>query len=136
MKAAQAAFDAARSNVDVTKAQQTEAEAQLAELKTQLAKAERDLDFTFVRAPVDGIFSTYTTMVPYMIKWIAIFTQRRVIANCLPTWYFYYAAFRGLQNLERQRHCKFPSLERLIRRIAPRPLLQPAARISSSKRWR
>jgi membrane fusion protein, multidrug efflux system len=57
VKAAQAAFDAARDNVEVTKAQQAEAQAQLAELKTQLAKAERDLDFTFVRAPVDGIFS-------------------------------------------------------------------------------
>jgi len=57
VKAAQAAVDAARDNVEVTKAQQAEAQAQLAELKTQLAKAERDLDFTFVRAPVDGIFS-------------------------------------------------------------------------------
>jgi len=57
VKAAQAAFDAARDNVEVTKAQQAEAEAQLAELKTQLDKAERDLDFTYVRAPVDGIFS-------------------------------------------------------------------------------
>src|SRR6201999_3449523 len=57
VKAAQAAYDAARDNVEVTRAQQAEAEAQLAELKTQLAKAERDLDFTFVRAPVDGIFS-------------------------------------------------------------------------------
>jgi membrane fusion protein (multidrug efflux system) len=57
VKAAQAAFDAARDNVDVTKAQQAEAEAQLAELKTTLAKAERDLDFTAVRAPVDGTFS-------------------------------------------------------------------------------
>jgi membrane fusion protein (multidrug efflux system) len=57
VKAAQAAYDAARDNVDVTKAQKAEAEAQLAELKTQLAKAERDLDFTYVRAPVDGIFS-------------------------------------------------------------------------------
>jgi membrane fusion protein, multidrug efflux system len=57
VKAAQAAIDAARDNVEVTKAQQAEAEAQLAELKTQLAKAERDLDFTYVRAPVDGIFS-------------------------------------------------------------------------------
>jgi membrane fusion protein (multidrug efflux system) len=43
--------------VEVTKAQQAEAVAQLAELKTSLAKAERDLDFTVVRAPVDGIFS-------------------------------------------------------------------------------
>jgi membrane fusion protein (multidrug efflux system) len=57
VKAAQAAYDAARSNVDVTKAQQVEARAQLAELKTQLAKAERDLDFASVRAPVDGTFS-------------------------------------------------------------------------------
>jgi membrane fusion protein (multidrug efflux system) len=57
VKAAQAAYDAARDNVEVTKAQQTEARAQLAELQTALAKAERDLDFTTVRAPVDGTFS-------------------------------------------------------------------------------
>ena len=57
VKAAQAAYDNARDMVEVTKAQQAEAQAQLAELKTQLARAERDLDFTLVRAPVDGIFS-------------------------------------------------------------------------------
>jgi membrane fusion protein (multidrug efflux system) len=57
VKSAQAAYDAARDNVEVTKAQQEEARAQLAELQTSLAKAERDLDFTSVRAPVDGTFS-------------------------------------------------------------------------------
>jgi membrane fusion protein, multidrug efflux system len=57
VKSAQAAFDAARDNVEVTKAQQQEARAQLAELQTSLAKAERDLGFTSVRAPVDGTFS-------------------------------------------------------------------------------
>jgi len=57
VKAAQAAYDNARDMVEVTKAQQAEAQAQLAELKTSLAKAERDLDFTAVRSPVDGIFS-------------------------------------------------------------------------------
>jgi membrane fusion protein, multidrug efflux system len=57
LKSAQAAFDAARDNVEVTRAQQAEARAQLAELQTSLAKAERDLDFTQVRAPVDGTFS-------------------------------------------------------------------------------
>jgi membrane fusion protein (multidrug efflux system) len=57
VKAAQAAYDAARDNVEVTKAQQAEARAQLSELQTALAKAERDLDFTTVRAPVDGTFS-------------------------------------------------------------------------------
>jgi membrane fusion protein (multidrug efflux system) len=57
VKSAKAAFDAARDNVEVTKAQEAEAQAQLAELKTTLAKAERDLDFATVRAPVDGTFS-------------------------------------------------------------------------------
>ena len=57
VRSAQAAYDAARDNVEVTKAQQAEARAQLAELQTQLAKAERDLAFTSVRAPVDGTFS-------------------------------------------------------------------------------
>jgi membrane fusion protein (multidrug efflux system) len=57
VKSAQAAYDAARDNVEVAKAQQAEARAQLVELQTQLAKAERDLGFTSVRAPVDGTFS-------------------------------------------------------------------------------
>src|SRR5437763_15840098 len=57
VKSAQAAHDAARDNVEVTRAQQTEARAQLAELQTSLAKAERDLDFTSVRAPIEGTFS-------------------------------------------------------------------------------
>jgi len=57
VKSAQAAYDAARDNVEVTRAQQAEARAQLAELQTSLAKAQRDLDFTSVRAPVDGTFS-------------------------------------------------------------------------------
>ncbi len=57
VKAAQAAYDAALDNVEVTKAQQAEARAQLAELQTTLAKAERDFEFTSVRAPVDGTFS-------------------------------------------------------------------------------
>jgi membrane fusion protein, multidrug efflux system len=57
VKAAQAAYDSALNNVEVAKAQQAEARAQLMELQTTLAKAERDLDFTSVRAPVDGTFS-------------------------------------------------------------------------------
>jgi membrane fusion protein (multidrug efflux system) len=55
--AAKAAADAARDNVEVTKAQQAEARAQLAELQSSLDKAQRDLDFTSVKAPVDGVFS-------------------------------------------------------------------------------
>jgi membrane fusion protein (multidrug efflux system) len=54
---AQAVIDAAVANLDVLKAQQQEAARTLDELKTALAKAERDLSFTVIRAPVDGVFS-------------------------------------------------------------------------------
>ncbi|MEA2943348.1 MAG: rane fusion protein multidrug efflux system [Bradyrhizobium sp.] len=57
VQSAQAAYNASRDSVEVTKAQQDEARAQLAELQAALAKAQRDLDFTSVRAPVDGTFS-------------------------------------------------------------------------------
>jgi membrane fusion protein, multidrug efflux system len=68
VRSAQAAYDAARDNVEVTKAQQNEARAQLAELQTALAKAERDLDFTYVRSPVDGTFSNRLVNVGDMIQ--------------------------------------------------------------------
>jgi membrane fusion protein, multidrug efflux system len=54
---AQAVIDAAEANLDVLKAQQQEAERTFDELQTALAKAERDLSFTIIRAPVDGVFS-------------------------------------------------------------------------------
>ncbi|HEX7792662.1 MAG TPA: HlyD family secretion protein [Afipia sp.] len=57
VQGAKAALEAAQVQVDVVKAQKTEAEGQLQELRAALAKAVRDLSFTEVRAPVDGIFS-------------------------------------------------------------------------------
>jgi membrane fusion protein (multidrug efflux system) len=55
VQSAQAAQDAAQANVDVLKAQQQEAQHTVDELRTALAKAERDLSFTVIRAPVDGV---------------------------------------------------------------------------------
>lgn len=57
VQGAKAALDAAQTQVDVVNAQKAEAEGQLQELRSALAKAVRDLSFTVVRAPVDGIFS-------------------------------------------------------------------------------
>ena len=55
VQGAQAAVEAAEANVDVLKAQQEEAARTLKELNTALAKAERDLSFTVIRAPIDGV---------------------------------------------------------------------------------
>ena len=55
VKNAQAVIDAAQANVDVLKAQRQEAARTLEELKTAQAKAERDLSFATIWAPIDGV---------------------------------------------------------------------------------
>jgi membrane fusion protein, multidrug efflux system len=55
VRSAEAAFAAARANVDVLTAQQNEGQRLAAELQTSVQKAERDLSFTEIRAPVDGV---------------------------------------------------------------------------------
>lgn len=52
---AQAAVAVAEANIEVLKAQKAEAEATGKTLQTALDKANRDLSFTEVRAPVDGV---------------------------------------------------------------------------------
>jgi membrane fusion protein, multidrug efflux system len=55
VQGAQAAIESAVANVEVLKGQRQEAISTLDELKTALAKAERDLSFTVIRAPIDGV---------------------------------------------------------------------------------
>jgi membrane fusion protein (multidrug efflux system) len=53
--AAEAAEKAAKANLGVLAAQKVEAERTRGELETALAKAQRDLSFTTIRAPFDGV---------------------------------------------------------------------------------
>ena len=55
VKAMEAGLMAARANVDVLQAQKREAESLAAELRTAVDRARRDLDFTVIRAPFDGV---------------------------------------------------------------------------------
>ncbi len=55
VQSAQAAIDAAIANVAVLRAQQQEAARTLQELQTAQAKAERDLSFAQIKAPIDGV---------------------------------------------------------------------------------
>jgi membrane fusion protein (multidrug efflux system) len=63
VQSAQAALDGAIAGVGVLQAQQKEAVRTLEELKTALAKAERDLSFTEIRAPVDGVIGNRAAQV-------------------------------------------------------------------------
>jgi membrane fusion protein (multidrug efflux system) len=56
VQSAQATIDAAKDNLDVLSAQRQEGARTLEELKTAQAQAERNLSFTVIRAPVDGVF--------------------------------------------------------------------------------
>jgi uncharacterized protein len=70
----------------------------------------------------DGAFSTRTTMLPYMRKWVAIYIHRPWLAKALPFWVYQVVANRALRAVARKRGCSFPPLARAIRRIAPRPI--------------
>jgi pimeloyl-ACP methyl ester carboxylesterase len=86
-----------------------------------LVAASRD---PFVRALVtDGIFATHTTMVPYMQKWVSIYSSRRVMRDMLPSWLFRVIGLHVLRVIESRRHCHFPHVENAIKRLSPRPLL-------------
>jgi membrane fusion protein (multidrug efflux system) len=63
VQGAQAALASASANVDVLKGQQQEAIDTVDELKTALAKAERDLSFTIIRAPIDGVIGNRAVQV-------------------------------------------------------------------------
>ena len=71
----------------------------------------------------DGIFATHTTMLPYMRKWVQIYSTRMWLIQALPDWYYGVMAKAGLRRIRRESGCRFPHLEHVMHRLAPRPLL-------------
>jgi fermentation-respiration switch protein FrsA (DUF1100 family) len=71
----------------------------------------------------DGVFATHTTMVPYMRKWVSIYSDLRWIQESLPEWVYAWFASRALRRIEKLRNCRFSHLERAVGKLAPRPLL-------------
>jgi pimeloyl-ACP methyl ester carboxylesterase len=72
----------------------------------------------------DGSFGTYTTVVPYMRHWFAIYNSNHKMHNILPSWYYGWVGLKVLRGIEKQLRCNFPHLEKSIRRLPPRPWLQ------------
>ncbi|MHA7772501.1 HlyD family secretion protein [Roseibium sp. M-1] len=65
---ANAAVTLAKANIDVLNGQRKEAEQAVAAARTALSKAERDLAFTVVRAPVDGILGNRAAQVGSLLQ--------------------------------------------------------------------
>jgi pimeloyl-ACP methyl ester carboxylesterase len=78
----------------------------------------------FVRCFVtDGIFGTHTTMLPYMRKWVSIYSNRKWIQKVLPDWMYGVFARACLRRVRRETGMRFPHLEYAMPHLAPRPLL-------------
>ncbi len=77
----------------------------------------------YVRCAVtDGMFATNTTLLPYMSQFFVIY-KSFFPEVLIPEFYYRVIAFFALRLVRRERHCSFPSLERELRHLGPRPLL-------------
>lgn len=73
-------------------------------------------------AVTDGAYATYTTVVPYLRKWIRIYSDKHRLQNALPRWFFGQVGMLGVRKVARNRGVTYPSIEKAIRRFG-RPLL-------------
>ncbi len=78
----------------------------------------------YVRCCVtDGVFGSYTTVIPYMRHWFRIYNNQYLLQGLIPSWYYGLIGLSGLRRVGRMRRCRFPHLERALRRLGSRPLL-------------
>jgi pimeloyl-ACP methyl ester carboxylesterase len=71
----------------------------------------------------DGAFPTQGTVVAYIIRWSEIYVPSAFLRSLIPMWLFHFLAWTGQQWTARSLHCRFPSLEGAVGRLAPRPWL-------------
>jgi uncharacterized protein len=70
----------------------------------------------------DGAYATYTTLVPYMQKFIKIYSTRYAVQKALPTWFYGLLGLTGVRRVARNRGVTYPSVEKAVGRMR-QPLL-------------
>src|SRR5438105_4067798 len=70
----------------------------------------------------DGAYGTHTTMVPYLKRWIQIYSDRKILQRVLPTWFYGLVGMVGAKKVARNRGVTYPSVEKAVSRLN-RPLL-------------
>jgi len=71
----------------------------------------------------DSAFSSGHTMVLYMRKWVGIFAHARMLFRKLPDSFYEMLKIALMLIARRKFGCRFPSIERSIRRLGDRPIL-------------
>ncbi|WP_337177575.1 alpha/beta fold hydrolase [Paludisphaera sp.] len=72
----------------------------------------------------DGAFPTRGTMTAYIIRWAEIFVRAKWFLRLVPRFIFSTLGDVSRAGTERNRNCHYPSLERAVERLSPRPWLQ------------
>lgn len=88
---------------------------------TALAMAARRKDVWAV--VTDGAFPTVGTLIPFMMRFAALYVNLPFLVNHLPKPFLKFVAYRGISKAERKYGCRFLHLESLVSRISPRPWL-------------
>ena len=70
----------------------------------------------------DGAYATYTTMVPYMQRWIKIYSDRYRVQRAVPAWFYGFLGMSGVKQVARNRGVNYPSVEKAVKKFR-RPLL-------------
>jgi fermentation-respiration switch protein FrsA (DUF1100 family) len=70
----------------------------------------------------DGAYATYTTMLPYIRRWIGIYSDKRRLQAAIPTWFYGLVGITGVRHVARNRGVVYPSVEKAASRF-DRPLL-------------
>ena len=70
----------------------------------------------------DGAYGTLTTMVPYMKRWITIYSDRLKLQRVMPSWFYGLIGVVGVKKVAKNRGVTYPSIEKAAARFR-RPLL-------------
>ncbi len=70
----------------------------------------------------DGMYGTHTTLVPYMQRWIQIYSGNRRLQRVMPSWFYGMVGNVGVKRVARNRGVTYPSVEKAAARLN-RPLL-------------
>lgn len=87
------------------------------------ALCEAASDPTVWAVATDGAFPTRGTMLAYVTRWAEIYLPFPRMAKYMPRFTYAFAGWAGRVTTERRLGRRYPSLERAVGRLAPRPWL-------------
>ncbi|OWK38147.1 alpha/beta hydrolase [Fimbriiglobus ruber] len=70
----------------------------------------------------DGAYATYTTMVPYMRKWVGLYSPAKRLQEMIPNWFYGAIGTAAIQKVAVRRAVQFLSVERALKSVR-QPLL-------------